>query len=58
MSELSRTEIVELRDGTQAYVTFEDENGFLRVTPIDGDPLCSFEIHRALVRHIGYKEHG
>jgi len=49
------TEIVEL-DGVQAYVTYEDADGYMRVTPIVGDPMVSIQTSRDSVTHVGYKD--
>lgn len=32
--------------GEKAYVTYEEGDDYLRVTPVNGDPLCSIELSR------------
>lgn len=33
-------------EGQRAYVTYEEGDDYLRVTPENGDPLCSIELSR------------
>lgn len=39
--------------GEKAYVTYEEGEDYLRVTPVKGDPLCSIELSR---KRGGFKE--
>ena len=51
-----QTKVIEFTDGTmkgvKAYVTHE-ESQYMRVTPIDGDPLWSLEVDK---KKTAYKE--
>lgn len=57
MSQYAKTKMIEFTEGEfigqKAYVTFEDGDGYLRVTLVEGDPLCSIELSR---QRGGFKE--
>lgn len=53
----NETKMIEFTEGElagqKAYVTFEEGDDYLRVTPVNGDPLSSIELSR---KRGGFKE--
>ena len=57
MAKTNPTKMIEFTEGNlageKAYVTYEEGEDYLRVTPVNGDPLISIELSR---KQGGFKE--